>query len=223
MSSFVDLLLDGYYLGAIGIFLAIIISIMLHELAHGFVALWNGDGTAKYNGRLTLNPIKHFDPIGFFMLILVGFGWAKPVPVDSRNFKKYKTGMFTVAIAGVSVNLFLAFFSYPLFYLVINAYTSSSNVFFELLLCFLNGMFFMNLVLVVFNLIPIYPLDGFRIIESFSGYGNRYTRFMYRYGSYILLCFLIILWVVSYFWFDIIGIAASYLAWPIEMFWGLII
>ena len=87
--------------------LVVLISMILHELAHGYVALWNGDATAKVNRRLTLNPLAHFDIIGFFMLMTVGFGYAKPVPVNPYNFRHQKRGIFTVAIAGVTVNLVL--------------------------------------------------------------------------------------------------------------------
>ena len=97
--------------------LVVIISIILHELAHGYVALWNGDATAKVKGRLTLNPLAHFDIIGFFMLMTVGFGYAKPVPVNPFNFRHQKRGIFTVAIAGVTVNILLAFFSSGLMFL----------------------------------------------------------------------------------------------------------
>ena len=88
---------------------ALLMALILHEIAHGLVALWNGDQTAKMYGRLSLNPLKHFDWIGLVMMVLVGFGWAKPVPIDPNNFKKRKLGCITVSIAGVITNLFLAF------------------------------------------------------------------------------------------------------------------
>lgn len=91
---------------------AIVISIVLHELAHGYVALWNGDATAKVSGRLTVNPLAHFDPFGLVMLLLVRFGYAKPVPVNPDNFRRRKTGMLTVAFAGIVMNLLLAFFPF---------------------------------------------------------------------------------------------------------------
>ncbi len=88
--------------------IAVCISLVLHEVAHGLVAKWNGDYTAKYAGRLSLNPLKHFDLIGFIMMMLIGFGYAKPVPVNPYNFKHYKRGMVTVAIAGVVTNMIIA-------------------------------------------------------------------------------------------------------------------
>ena len=93
---------------------AIVVSIILHEIAHGVVALWNGDTTAKDAGRLTLNPVSHFDLLGFLMLVVCRFGYAKPVPVNPYNFRNRKTGMITVSLAGISVNILLAFIFYPL-------------------------------------------------------------------------------------------------------------
>ena len=83
-------------------------AIMLHEVAHGYAAYLNGDFTAKYAGRLTLNPLKHFDILGTIMMLIVGFGWAKPVPIDSRNFTNYRKGMLMTSLAGVTMNLILA-------------------------------------------------------------------------------------------------------------------
>ena len=100
----VDILL--YYAASV---LAIIFVLVPHEFAHAAVAYANGDPTPKLNGRITLNPIKHFDPIGFVMCALVGFGWARPVPINSANFKHYKLGLFTTAIAGVVANYLIAF------------------------------------------------------------------------------------------------------------------
>lgn len=220
MSSFVNLLFNGYFIEAIAVLVAIILSIVIHEISHGYVALWNGDTTAKNNGRLTLNPVKHFDPLGFAMLALVGFGWAKPVPVNSNNFRKYKKGLFTVAIAGVTANLILAFFSYA-FYLLIEFYLTVPylNVF---LAWFFWGMFQVNLVLIVFNLIPVFPLDGFRVVEALTHYKNKYTKFMYEYGSYILLGLLLSIYVLSYANIYVIEAVAGFIGWPIVQFWNLI-
>ena len=91
----------------IAFILAVYFAIIPHEVAHGLVAKWNGDLTAKVNGRLTLNPVSHFDPIGFLMLLFMGFGYAKPVPVNPYNFKVPRRGLFTTAIAGVTYNLHL--------------------------------------------------------------------------------------------------------------------
>ena len=97
-------------LNAAAFVVALLTALILHEIAHGLVALWNGDRTAKQYGRLSPNPIKHFDIVGLLMMLLVGFGWAKPVPINPNNFKNRKTGAITVSIAGVITNLLLAFF-----------------------------------------------------------------------------------------------------------------
>ena len=103
---------SGNFVSGLLMLLAIVIvgafAIMLHEVAHGYAAYLNGDFTAKYAGRLTLNPLKHFDILGTIMMLIVGFGWAKPVPIDSRNFTNYRKGMLMTSLAGVTMNLILA-------------------------------------------------------------------------------------------------------------------
>ena len=103
---------SGSFVSGLLMLLAIVIvgafAIMLHEVSHGYAAYLNGDYTAKYAGRLTLNPLKHFDILGTIMMLLVGFGWAKPVPIDSRNFRSYRKGMLMTSLAGVTMNLMLA-------------------------------------------------------------------------------------------------------------------
>lgn len=164
---------------------ALIFSLTLHELGHGLVAHWCGDDTAKVNGRLSLNPMRHLDPVGTVMLLLVGFGYAKPVPVNPANFKHYRRGSFCVAIAGVSVNLLIAFFS-ALFYNLFE-FLASTLSWLDYVSEFFFYMLMYNLVLCFFNLLPLYPLDGFRIIESFTKYNNKFTMFLRRYGNLILI------------------------------------
>ena len=176
---------------------AIVLSIMLHEVAHGLVALWNGDDTAKRAGRLNLNPVSHFDPVGFLMLIFLRFGYAKPVPVNPYNFKNRKVGMFTVSVAGVTLNLILAFFCYPLFVVC-----SEINY----LSTFLLYMVVINLNLAAFNLLPLYPLDGYRILNCFIPETNKFMSFLKNYSRYILI-FLLALGIIRDvldlpLWFD---------------------
>lgn len=176
---------------------AIVLSIMLHEVAHGLVALWNGDDTAKRAGRLNLNPVSHFDPVGFLMLIFLRFGYAKPVPVNPYNFKNRKVGMFTVSVAGVTLNLILAFFCYPLFVVC-----SEINY----LSTFLLYMVVVNLNLAAFNLLPLYPLDGYRILNCFIPETNKFMSFLKNYSRYILI-FLLALGIIRDvldlpLWFD---------------------
>ena len=182
--------------------LAAYFAIVLHEISHGFVALKCGDPTAKLANRLTLNPVTHFDIIGLLMILLVGFGWAKPVPVDPRNFKNYKKDMFLVSIAGVTSNvimcglgLLLLYLLYPYFIVA----TNSTVYLFQLLgYYFLVFLVKINFMQAFFNLLPIYPLDGFRIVNLALKPGNAYSTFMYRYGSYCILGFVLIGNVLRY-------------------------
>ncbi|MDE7107606.1 MAG: site-2 protease family protein, partial [Clostridiales bacterium] len=170
-----------YFIILVLTLVAVIISLVLHELAHGLVAKWNGDYTAKYAGRLTLNPIKHIDLIGFIMMMLVGFGYAKPVPVNPTNFKHYRRGLITVAIAGVVVNLIIAFVGalcYCLMNLALNHALFSFAGKAAIKVCWYLLRFFgilvtLNLCLLFFNILPIFPLDGFRVVEALTYRGNR--------------------------------------------------
>lgn len=215
-----------YFLYILMTFIAVCISLVLHEVAHGLVAKWNGDDTAKNAGRLSLNPLRHFDPIGFVMMMLVGFGYAKPVPVNPYNFKKQRLGMFTVAIAGIVTNILLAFLSSLFYTLMVLAYYSAASSGSEaaINICYYITRFFgimmsINLSLAFFNLLPIFPLDGFRLVESFTKRGNRFCAFMRTNGMYILyglvgLSFIISMassYVTLPYWFEYIDILGTYL------------
>ena len=171
------------------------IAISFHEVAHGFAAYKMGDATAKVQGRLTLNPIAHFDPFGLAMFLLVGFGFAKPVPVNPYNFKNLRKGMLLVSFAGVIANLIQAIIAFGLMIGFGYAFISHEVVAMYDFLYYLTFFFFyfslyaclLNAVLIAFNLLPIYPLDGFRVVESLTPFDNAYVRFMRRYGQYILI------------------------------------
>ncbi|NIP32008.1 MAG: site-2 protease family protein [Candidatus Dadabacteria bacterium] len=144
----------------------ILFSLTIHEYAHAYIAHKLGDNTAKDQGRLTLNPLVHLDPIGTLLLLIAHFGWAKPVPVDPRNFKNPKKDLLYVAIAGPISNILTAVVSVILLKYVIVNYVSveSSYLFVEPLIVALVWLIFIGVVLAVFNMLPIPPLDGSRVI-----------------------------------------------------------
>ncbi|MBQ7452968.1 MAG: site-2 protease family protein [Clostridia bacterium] len=169
---------------------ALLMALSMHEYAHAFVAYKNGDSTAKAQGRLTIKPFSHLDPIGSVCLVLFGYGWAKPVPVDSRNFGKPRRAGFLVAIAGVSMNVILAIvwaLIYALLIAVFPQVLTNTGIYGIMLNYFLYYSVAINLVLAFFNILPVYPLDGFRVVETFSKPDNSYVMFMRVFGAYIML------------------------------------
>ena len=163
-----------------------LICITIHEFCHGVTAFYLGDDTAKNMGRLSLNPIRHLDPVGFFMLIVFHFGWAKPVPVNMMKFKRPKRGMALTALAGPASNLVLTLlllFLYGMLYRTLN-----SSVFDGYLLDLIHLTSYMSLGLAIFNMLPIPPLDGSKILFSIIR-DEHYQKLMFfeRYGSILLL------------------------------------
>jgi Zn-dependent protease len=156
-------------------------SIILHEVAHGWVADKMGDSTARWLGRLTLNPLKHLDPIGTVMLFVFGFGWAKPVPVNFNNLRPVRRGLIFVASAGITANILLAFISAILLHSLNMRGMDAANV-------LLGYMFQINVMLAAFNLIPIPPLDGSKILMGFASRKFQYTMARIEpYGFFIIL------------------------------------
>ncbi len=161
------------FAGAVMEILAVTVVIMLilplHELAHGFVAYKLGDNTAKNMGRLTLNPLYHINYVGALCLLLVGFGWAEPVPVNPRNLKNPKRDMALVALAGPMANLLAALVGYLLSNLlvVLVPLEQMDSQWFMMALIFFEYFCSVNVGLAVFNLIPLPPLDGSKILGAF--------------------------------------------------------
>ena len=163
-------------------------SVILHELAHGWVAYRMGDATAKWLGRLTLNPIRHLDPIGSLMLLIIGFGWAKPVPVNLENIPapERRKGLILVSAAGVTMNMIIAFVAMLLWRLL----TPEPG---GLLYNVLYMLAYINILLAAFNLIPIPPLDGSKILMGFTP--ESFNRVLYQiepFGFFIVLGLLLL-------------------------------
>lgn len=213
-----DLLRNGFVIEALIFILVAVISIVIHELAHGYAAIKNGDLTPRIARRMTFNPVSHFDIFGFGLFLFVGFGWAKPVPVNPSNFNNYRRGLFQVSIAGVLLNFIIAFISYPLMQLASNAFGASQNMIFYYVFYFFNFAFLLNLALCVFNLLPIYPLDGFRILESRLRRINPYIDFMYKYGMFVLIGFL---FFINFSQINLLGLMRNFAGYPIRLFWSI--
>lgn len=157
--------------------IAITYTIISHECAHGLVAYWNGDPTAKEAGRITLNPLPHIDPIGLISLFVFRFGWAKPVPINPNRFHHERLGMLSTSLAGVTVNFLSAVLAAIFLPRV-------SNTLLQLLLMQIMtyGVFFC-----VFNLVPIPPLDGSKVIITFLPKKWQYELYRFeRYSQWIL-------------------------------------
>lgn len=179
----------------------VLIALTFHEFAHGFVAYRLGDPTARNFGRLTLNPLKHLDLLGTLCMIFFHFGWAKPVPVNTRYFKKPRRDMALTAVAGPSMNLILAFFGILLFrimYGILGALpeTVSISSFWATVinsaLTLIRTFYSLNLSLAVFNLIPIPPLDGSRLLMI--ALPPRAHMWVVQNERYIMLALLVLLW-----------------------------
>ena len=159
-------------------------SVIMHEVAHGWVAYLFGDDTAMRSGRLSLNPISHLDPIGTIMLLIVGFGWAKPVPVDYSRLRNFRLGLISVSLAGCLVNILIAIAA--LFLLRLS--TIGSN---PLAVSLLSLVARINIILGALNLIPIPPLDGSKILMGFlPRSGQIALARLDRYGLFLLIILL---------------------------------
>lgn len=172
------------YILAVG--LAMLVGLSFHECAHAYVAFKLGDPTAKNVGRMSLDPMKHIDPIGAICFLAFGFGWAKPVMVNPRNLKNYRRDDILISIAGPLTNLILSFLFYGIYFFV-GFYTDN-----EIVLTVLAYLVSINLSLAVFNILPLPPLDGFHVLTSlFVGRAHKVVDFLYRYGRYILILLLV--------------------------------
>ncbi len=221
-------------------FLAVTIVLTLHEFSHAYVAYKCGDPTPKFRGRLTLNPLAHFDILGLVLFAFAGFGWAKPVPINPNNFRHYKRGLGLTAIAGVTMNYITAFLFCPLHLLVVN-YVNIPIVYLQFLLEALTlYLFVYSVSFCVFNLIPLAPLDGWRVVQAVNRRHGRIYRFFEKYGSIILIVLIGIHFLANFMmgfemlqlagrifsYVDILGYIMTYVVrafmWPITALWGLV-
>ncbi|HPJ75679.1 MAG: site-2 protease family protein [Clostridia bacterium] len=173
-----------------------LISLTLHECAHGLMALKLGDTTARDAGRLTLNPLKHLDPVGAVMMVIARVGWAKPVPVNPMNFKDPKNGMALVGLAGPLTNLIVAFgaaFPVALIENAVYLHGVKLTTFLEIAYVFCYLLFQANIFLAIFNLIPIPPFDGSRIM--FGILPDRYYFSVMRYERIVGMAFIFIFFI----------------------------
>lgn len=189
---------------------AILLSLSFHELAHAYISYRHGDPTARNMGRLSMNPLKHLDPLGTLMLLIsmrsgFGFGWAKPVPINPTYYKNHKAGTVLVSLGGPASNLLLAFlFSFPMALIAMNNGISINEIFnsslgiygtgfsAELVIFNICRFFYMiNIGLAVFNILPIPPLDGSKVLTAVLP-EKLYFKLM-RYENYIGMAFLAVM------------------------------
>lgn len=166
-------------------------SLSLREFFRAFAAYKMGDGTAKSMGMMTINPIKHIDPAGFLFFVLLGVGWSKPVPINPANFKDYRKGIRWVSVAGVLVNFvfgLVASIIYLVFYRTLGCPNEAMGYFYLLLQIIMQ----INSFLVLFNILPIYPLAGFDFLTSFMRSNNKFIYFNFKNGVKILYGILIV-------------------------------
>lgn len=172
-------------------FLVLFTAISVHEYAHGLTAYKLGDPTAKYAGRLSLNPLSHLDPIGALCMVFFRFGWAKPVPINPMYFKDRKRDSAITALAGPIANILLAFVStivFALFYVYV--YIDYTNFLTEFFYTVFVQLAMVNISFAVFNLIPFPPLDGSKILGAFLSYENYSKLLQYERFGFPILIFL---------------------------------
>jgi Zn-dependent protease len=188
---------------------AVLSALILHEVSHGWIAYKQGDPTAKFAGRLNLNPVKHLDPLGTLCFLFVGIGWAKPVPINPYNFRNFKKGFFLVSIAGIVTNFILGFIASFFFVLLYKTGTVWLNLFLYLMLA--------NVSFAVFNLLPVPPLDGFNIFAGLAKPDNKAVRWLRDNAMIMVIVLLLVLQFTN-----IIGLAQTAIINLFLDFWSLL-
>ncbi|MBE6668075.1 MAG: site-2 protease family protein [Ruminococcaceae bacterium] len=204
----------SYVIGLLLSLPIVLLALSVHETAHGFAAYKLGDPTARSYGRLTLNPLKHLDPIGTVCMLLFGFGWARPVPINSRYFKKPRRDMAITALAGPVSNLLMALIFGLLFnvwlYLMLEVIPFNSALAVDMAWYFYVFLYYgvsLNVTLAVFNLLPVPPLDGSRIVSAFLPPKAAYAYIKYERIISLVLMVALFVGVLS----PVISIASDFL------------
>ncbi len=197
--------MGNFDLAQVLIFLpGIILGLTVHEYSHALVAHMCGDSTAKEQGRISLNPLKHIDPLGFIMLIIAGFGWAKPVQFNEQNLKNPKTDVIKIALAGPLSNAVIAMILSLLFSLLSSAFPAYPTPFMRVVYEVFRSAIYINWALFIFNLIPLPPLDGSHLLLSqFKKFPALYNG-LYKYGSFLLFGLIIASFVTKINFFPIL-------------------
>ncbi len=204
----------NFWLGLLYSIPAILLALSVHECAHAYAAYKCGDPTARNLGRMTLSPIKHLDLVGTICLLFFGFGWAKPVPINSRNFKHGKRDNVIVSLSGIIANFIVAFVATGI--LILALALGFVNVIF---IGIMTPIITINVALGIFNLLPIPPLDGFQLISTFlSRKAHKAISFLYRYG-FLILIILIITGVTS----TVLGTLSNFIIGGYFSFYGLFV
>ena len=211
VSSFLSIIIS-----LVATIMALCIAAPFHEFAHAYAAKREGDYTAVATRRCTLAALPHFDIWGFISLFFFGFGWAKPVPVDSRNFKRGRKSEFIVSIAGILMNFVLGIVFLFIYMLLIKVASEflMTTLYGNLLAQFLNISISLNFMLAFFNLLPIYPLDGYRIIDSFCRFDNKFLQVMRQYSTLIYILVLIT-GIYGFLYYNTMGL---FVDWLIDIF-----
>ena len=167
--------------------IVIVISLVIHEFSHGLVSYLQGDNTAKDHGRLTLNPISHIDPFGLIAIYIIHFGWAKPIPINPSNYKNRRLGIILTSLAGPMSNILLAFLG-----AVIGLKLNPQS---EIIIYFFKNFIEINVILAIFNIIPIPPLDGSKIFAEL--FGGIIREFIYKINQIGMIIVFLILYIPS--------------------------
>ncbi|MBR6069236.1 MAG: site-2 protease family protein [Ruminococcus sp.] len=214
--------------------LTLLLVIPIHESAHALVARWFGDDTAERAGRISLNPMDHFDPIGTILMILTGFGWAKPVPINPVRMKKFRAGIALTALAGPVSNILAAFVGALAYAIVLctetgyEASTSSAITPMSCVILLIRYFFSVNIGLAVFNMIPLPPLDGYNVLSYFTS--AKVDRWFHQHQREVSMAFFIVIISINFLpsWINPLYYARSFIGdllwtcvkWIPKLRWG---